>query len=399
MKNERYWLEKDELLLKLENRKIIFWGSGTWVEKSIKLLKLTPNFIVDKSKNIQGYKQRGIEVISYDNIKNKDEFYIIITTGSYKSLIFELTQIGLQAGNDFCCSPVLKNLRVRDNMLSINKDILFSVPLLASDGGGLYKYNTKLKEYSKIIEGKSRALSKSDNYIVLVDELQGVILFNKKLEIIKTIDLLNNSIPHGVAISEKMNKIFVANTGRDSISIFDLLTYRHLKEIKLSSKYNRMKEEQHHINDLFVDEDLQTLYISMFSFTGNWRKDVQDGGVLEYDLFDDKFIGPVISNMWKPHSIQVQDNSLVVLDSMRGDLYKTSNKVIGNFQGFIRGLDYDNQFFYIGQSTHRYFDRLQGVALNIPLNCGIHIFDEITKASVFHSFYEFENIHSILVLN
>lgn len=44
----------------------------------------------------------------------------------------------------------------------------------------------------------------------------------------------------------------------------------------------------------------------MFSFTGDWRKNIYDSGVLEYDL------------------------------------YKTNNNIIGKFQGFVRSLDYDN---------------------------------------------------------
>ncbi len=395
------WLNKTEILKKCKNKKILFWGSGEWIEKTINFLNKKPEYIVDNSPNIQGDIQRGIKVIPYETVeKDINQYYIIITTGSYHSLIKDLLSKGLFAGENFCCSPSMKNLKIRDDILSVDTNILFSVTASSKyDNGGLYIYNTKKKEYKKIFKGKSRAISKSHNYIVMVDEENGLVIFDKDLKFLKQVKLLINSVAHGVAISEKLNKIFVANSGRDSISIFNLNTFTHIQEISISDKYNSLKEEQHHINDLYIDENNESLFISMFSFTGNWRKNIYDGGVLEYDLKNKKIIGPIISNMWMPHSIQMMDNKIIFLDSMRGDLYKTSNKVIGKFNGFIRGFDFDNKYLYIAQSSHRYFDRLQNISLNIPLNCGIYIFDEFTKASVFHSLSDFENIHSVIVLD
>lgn len=391
------WIEKEQILQKSKNRNIVFWGSGAWVEKTMNYLGINPQFIIDNNHNIQGHIQRGIKIISPNEIILK-EYLIIITTGSYHQLIRDLQEKGLIPGVNFVCTPILKNLKIRDTMLNIDKNILYSVPLPPQDGGGLYIYNTLNRKSNLLFQGKARALSKSKNYIALVDELEGLILFDHNLNIVKRISLLSNSIPHGIAISEKLNKIFVANSGRDSISIFDLATENHIEEIRISDKYEKLSEEQHHLNDLYVNSEEETLFISMFSFTGNWRKNVYDGGILEYDLRNQKFNGPIIENMWMPHSIQVMGDQIIFLDSMRGNLYKTNNNIIGQFQGFVRGLDYDNDFFYIAQSAHRYFDRLKDIALNIPLNCGIHIFDETTKASVFHSLPEIENIHSLLLL-
>ncbi|MEA3314776.1 MAG: DUF4915 domain-containing protein, partial [Campylobacterota bacterium] len=389
-----------DILNKSKNKKIVFWGSGEWVEKSIKLLNIKPEYIIDINKNIQGHKLRDIEIIPFEKISNIiNDYYIVITTGSYHGLVENLVSKGLEIGKDFCYSPSLYNLSIRDEILGIEQNLLFSVPASGTENGGLYIYKTKDRSYTKIYDGKSRALCKTNSYIALADEEKGLVLFDKKLNLIKEIELLNNSVPHGITLSEKLNKIYVANSGRDSISIFDLSSYKHIEEIKLNDKYDRLKEEQHHINDLYVDEINETLFVSMFSFTGNWRKNIYDGGVLEYDLRSKKFTGPIISDMWMPHSIQMVDNKVMFVDSMRGDLYKTSNKIIGKFNGFIRGFDYDNKYLYIAQSSQRYFDRLQDISLNIPLDCGIYIFDEQTKASVFHSLPEFENIHSVIVLD
>mgnify|MGYP007000268037 len=75
-----------------------------------------------------------------------------------------------------------------------------------------------------------------------------------------------------------------------------------------------------------------------FSATGNWKRDVFDGVVLEYDLAEKRWVGPVISDLWMPHSIDFVDGSLVVLDSLRGRLLKNNAQSVGQFPGFARGL-------------------------------------------------------------
>ncbi|EQB34426.1 hypothetical protein M947_11125 [Sulfurimonas hongkongensis] len=396
--NNDIWLGKKDIISKCRDKKVVFWGNGEWVEKTIKLLNLVPTYIIDNNKSIQGHYEKGVKIIDYKDLIDKENYFIIITTGSFKGLVRELKEKSLIEGEDFVCSPVLNNLKIRDEIIFLDKNILFSVPAPACDKGGVYVYNTKTKNLNQIFSGKSRGLAKSENYICLGDEIEGIILFDHKLNIVNKIQVLDNSIAHGVSISEKHNKIFMGNSGRDSVSIFDLSTGKHLDEIKISDKFSSSQEAQHNVNDVFFDENTETLLISMFSFTGNWRKGVYDGGVLEYDLKTRKINGPIIENMWMPHSIQIIDNNMVLLDSMRGDLYKTNNKIIGNFDGFIRGIDKDDKFFYIAQSSHRYFDRLKDISLNISLNCGIYIFDENTKASMFHSFPEIENIHSVIAL-
>ena len=385
------WLNKNKILEISKKKEIIFWGSGEWVEKTIKLLGKKPKYIIDINSNIQGSTQRGLKIISPDDINLKN-YFVIVTTGSYDSVLKTLQKLNVK---NFTLSPVLRNLHIRTKIMSIDKNILFSVPDI---GGGVFIYNTLNKKLDKIFDGKSRAIAKSKNFIVVADEIKGLIVFDKKLNFIKEIELLPFSFCHGVAISEQLNQIYVANSGRDSVSIYELTTFKHIQEIKISDKFDLTNEEQHHINDLYIDEKTNKLLISMFSFSGRWRENIYDGGVLEYDLNKNILSPyPLIGDLWMPHSITIIENNMFIIDSMRGDLYKTSNKIIGKFAGFIRGLDYDGEYFYIAQSTTRYFDRLENISLNIPLNCGIYVFDEKTKASYLHNF-DFENIHSLIII-
>jgi len=398
MKN--IWLDKNEIIQKLENKKLVFWGSGEWVAKTIKILDMKPEYIIDNSPNIQGDIQIGIEVVSYKSIKEDiDNYFIVITTGAYNGLIEDLETKGLKEGINFCCSPSMLNLSIRDNLFSIDQNLLFTVTgSSVSDKGGLYLYNTRKKEYKRVYEGKSRAIVTTNTGFVMVDEEKGLVIFDKELNVIKEVKLLLNAVPHGVAYSQRLQQIYVGNAGRDSISIYDANTYSHVEEIKISQKYDKVNEEQHHINDLYVDESNDMLFVSMFSFSGNWRNSIFDGGILEYDLKQKYFKSyPIVQNMWMPHSVQIIEKKLYFLDSMRGDLYEGSNKIIGNFNGFVRGLTMKENYIFIAQSSHRYFDRLKDVSLNIPLNCGIYIFDKESKASFFHNFYEFENIHSVVL--
>ena len=39
--------------------------------------------------------------------------------------------------------------------------------------------------------------------------------------------------------------------------------------------------------------------------TGNWRKNVFDGAVLEYDILTSELVGPVIQDFWMPHNISI----------------------------------------------------------------------------------------------
>lgn len=391
------WKTKTQIINEKSNKKLVFWGTGEWVEKTIKAIGCTPDFIVDINPNTHNILFKGFLVKSPEVIKNlPGNYYVVITTGSYLSVVTTLKEYGYQ-DVDFCCSPSLKNLSIKNNLLNINKNLLFTVPNTPSEGGGVYLYNTKEKLSKKIFEGKSRAIVKSHKNYYLVDEMEGLIGFDENFKIIKKAELLANSIPHGIAYCDKNHEIFVANSGRDSVSVFDAEKFTHKEEIRISGKSLVENEEQHHINDLWVVGN--SLFISMFSFTGNWRNNIYDGGVLEYNLKEKKFIGPIISDLWMPHTIKIIDNKTYIVDSMRSRLIEMPNKTVGLFPGFVRGFDYDGEYFYVAQSENRYFDRLAGESYNVQCNSGIHIFDPITKASRFHAIDMFENIHSVILID
>jgi hypothetical protein len=139
--------------------------------------------------------------------------------------------------------------------------------------------------------------------------------------------------------------------------------------------------------------------VSMFSYTGNWKKDIFDGAVVEIDLTTKTINGPIIQNLSMPHNISYHGGGICVLDSLPGYLRKNNASVVGEFSAFTRGLDFDGIYFYIGQSRNRNFSKNLGVSNNISIDTAIVIFDEHTKVSrSLHLPSKLSEIHSIVLI-
>ena len=119
-------------------------------------------------------------------------------------------------------------------------------------------------------------------------------------------------------------------------------------EIFVSEKFARQGAPCHHVNDVCAIGS--SLYVTIFSQTGNWKQDVFDGAVLEFDTRTHDIVGAVVTDLWMPHSVDFIEGSLTVLDSLRGQLKRENAVSVGQFPGFYRVLAYDGQYFYVGQT-------------------------------------------------
>jgi hypothetical protein len=100
-----------------------------------------------------------------------------------------------------------------------------------------------------------------------------------------------------------------------------------------------------------------------------------------------------------PHNISYHNGSMLVLDSLRGNLLTNNFQIVGSFPGFTRGLDFDGSYYYVGQSRNRNYSKYLGISNNISLDTSIIIFDPVTKVS--KSIFlpnSISEIHSILLL-
>ena len=100
-----------------------------------------------------------------------------------------------------------------------------------------------------------------------------------------------------------------------------------------------------------------------------------------------------------PHNIAFIEGSLVVLDSLRGELKKNNAQVSGRFPGFSRGLGHDGHYYYIGQSRNRNYSKYLGLSYNISIDTSIIVFDDQTKVSrTLHLPSKISEIHSICLV-
>lgn len=399
----KLWLNWNELDRLLVNNEVVFFGSGEWAEKTLRKINKKPKYILDNNKLMQGTYMNDVELVDPEILDSlEDEYIILITTGSYKSVMKELDSKGYKAANNYYCSPVLYNQKIEYEIKNNEQKILFTcseVPDTESEssGGGLYKFDFKSGKSTKLLNGKFHEFVMTKNNYFILDEFEGVKLLDKKFNLLETYSGLPGSIMHGLSIDEDNNRLFVGNTGRDSVSILDSETGELIKEIFITKKHEKGDVDKHHLNDLnYYKGDL---FISMFSFSGLWREGVYDGGIAKMNLEKEKITHYPKRELWMPHSINFINGEMVFVDSMRGDVYKTNNKKLVNVNGFARGLAYDGKYYYIGQSEHRYFDRLKDISKNIHLNCGIHTYDPVHKASRFYSFENMTNIHTIKIMD
>lgn len=395
------WSKLDRLSI---NNELVFFGASEVAEKTLKKSPKTPVFFIDNNEKKQGTTFHNIKVISPDKLKDLNQnFVIIINIISEKDEVeSQLKELGYKPGVDYFYSPVLINQKIDSDIKNNEQTILFTSAVTPQEdeltGGGLYKYSFKNRTIEKVHSGRLCQMKFSNEKLYVVDHYEGVKIFNKSLELIDTYDILNWSVPHGIAINEKEDEIYVANTGLDSITVMDINSGEHLDEISIDNDLNNEIFDKHHINDLYYKNGY--LLISMFSFSGMWKDGCYDGGIAKLNLDSKKIENYLVKDIWMPHSVDFIGGEIVFIDSMRGDVYKTSNKKLVNINGFVRGIDYDGKYYYIGQSEHRYFDRLKDVSNNIHINCGIHVYDEVSKASRFYQLDEYiSNIHSIMVKN
>lgn len=410
------WKEWSEVRKACENKKVILWGrSEDWVHKTLqKLDGIKIEYIVDNNKEYDGTMYHNIEVVQPNKLKSLGtNIMIIITGGVYESILDSIEELGYAQGKDCCCSPVFKDWALLHEIREYDQNILISCSdydekeggkRYSKMGGGLYTFNTCTLKLEKKLGGHFRQM-------VLVDEFYYIVEFVEKLVYVvdKNYNLVakypldqtknQNEKPNGcgIAYDSKRKLFFVANAGSDTINIYEKNNFKHIDTIFISRKSTKAGGGLHHINDLTVSEN--SLLVSCFSVTGSWKKDIMDGGIFEYDL-DDLDAKPeiLVNSLWKPHSVEVIDNKVCYLDSMRGDFWIGNQKIAGKFLGFTRALAFDGKFYYIGQSEDMYMSELFGVKDNIMLNAGVSLYDVKNKVSRFYSFPHLSNIHDIIVI-
>jgi hypothetical protein len=404
MEFDNPWLNISQLLEASREKKIIFWGCDTWFEKTMKMHKFNVSHLVDIAKNQQGAKSHhGYDVLdpsTLKTLKNKDKYYVIITTSAFYEVIKQIKSYGYKPGKDFSFTPLLQNFKIIDDILSHEQTLLLSssdsVKDSPDEGGGIYTFHIPSGKMEKKLSGITRGFDRYNGNYYVVDALKGVRILDKNFKEIDSFELPEHSVPHSLVIDKKNRLIYVVLSQQDKVCAYDLKTYKLVRTITLSDKYEKTGIYHHHMNDICLDGS--SLYISMFSKTGNVQKYFYDSAIVEYDLDGDKVVGSVMDGLWQPHSVMIINNQLCFLDSMRGNFHLYPQKIETHFNGFVRGLDFDGKYYYIGQSIHRYFDRMMGHSDNISVDCGVFVLDNSSKACKFYPAPTLKDINTIKLL-
>lgn len=395
------WKTWDELAGLTRDKQVVFWGASNWIERMLEQFSVPSErgVIVDNNPNNHGIEYCGFNVHppSWLLDQNREDIYVVVCTVNYASVIAELEEMRFVMGEEYCCNPLLNERKPKDDLKSVARKVLVSSPEHAqtdTTGGGIYEVDTASGATRKLYSGKCRGISYMGDDLLAIDMLRGLVVLDADFKSERVLVLPPNSEPHGAHYDPASNCVFVGQPGRDSVGVYDMLDGSLVREFFLSGKWERNKKDNHHINDCWIAAD-DTLYVSVFSFSGNWLHEVYDGGILELDKQTGEIRSTVVSGLWMPHSVALFGGKLCYVDSMRGELYDNSWNVLGKFPGFMRGLDHDGRYFFIGSTEHRYPEKLKGASLNISLDTGFVIFDAETKMSRFCPLPQTEAVHSL----
>ncbi|MBF0282565.1 MAG: DUF4915 domain-containing protein [Zetaproteobacteria bacterium] len=400
------WLSMEELVRMTAGKKVVFWGCYDFFEKTMAKFKFPVEFIVDMNVHLHGEKSHhGYDVKPpsvLGELTMRDEYFVIVSSTAFYEIFAQLNGYGFDAGTHYSATPLLSNMKILNEMFSLRGEVLFSssdAPVESeSRGGGLYHFDLATQKMTKKISGTTRGIVRDGEKYFVADAAKGIRVLNQDFEDVGCIPLPQGSYPHGLALDEKRKLLYLVQSRFDQISVYDIESYQEVDRIFLTNKCSRSNFEtyQHHINDICVDGD--SLFISMFSRTGMMQADWYQGAIVDYDVVDKQILGDVASGLWMPHSVKMLGGRLAFLNSMRGDLHIAAHRVESHFNGFIRGLDFDGRYYYIGQSTHRYFDLMEGSSNNISIDSGVYVYDAATHATRFFQTPMIKDINTLLVL-
>ena len=383
------------------NKNLILFGAGLISEKLCKRLKTKPTLIVDNSSNLWGELQEGIRIESPEKLKpyNSGEVFIVVCSTSYSEIKEQIMRYGFSEKLDFTISPLLKDILVIFEIENLTKEIVFTSgspktnnPLF---GGGVYKLilEADIWKYEKKFSGHTYGILEKNDHLIMTDANEGILVFDKTLKLIERFALPSGLRAHGIDFSEKHDVYVIASSEQDAVIFLDS-KFNVIDKVNFSYKKAQSKKAEHHCNDLHIVGE--SIYVSMFSVTGNYKKEVYDGGILEIDIPSREIKHTLSNNLSMPHNVKFYDDSMHVLNSLKGELLYDNFSLKGEFPAFTRGLDYDGLYYYIGQSRNRNFSKSIGLSNNISIDAGIIIFDPKTKLSRFLQVHpKLAEIHSI----
>ena len=358
-----------------------FFGAGHISQKTSDILDCTKLIgIFDSSENLVNTQQLGCSI----NLPTKEKLslcdLIVICSTAIDEIFSYLVANGVEPEKIYI-SPVLEDRISIVKLENLRTSLLFSSGSVFDEqfklGGGLFEFNLDAQSHQikRLHEGSVYGIARLGKNFAFVDTNRGIFVYeNKRIE--KLFELPKSTRAHGMCFHEQKNLFSLSCSYRDSI-LFLNDAGQTVDEIFISKKFNETGEPQHHVNDHCVVDNY--LYVSMFSISGNWKRNVFDGGIMQINMDDLQDRCVLTNSLLMPHNIEKFGNEFHVLDSFRGNLSIGLFETVASFPGFARGLDRHKNLFAIGQSKNRNHSKLKSLSTNISIDCGLVFFDNQSK--------------------
>ena len=85
-------------------RKIIFWGAGKIGKQMLDMWQqfgIQPDFFADNQENLWGTMYHGIKVISVKELKDIEDFFVLVTCKQYEYILQQLLGYGISRKDIF----------------------------------------------------------------------------------------------------------------------------------------------------------------------------------------------------------------------------------------------------------------------------------------------------------
>jgi hypothetical protein len=349
----------------------ILFGCGNVAEKN---LNLVPAFIVDNNPDLVGTRFHGFDVRSPSVLNGRSEQYnITVCTTSITEVILQLESYGYVWERDANVATLLAERMEMADLENTSFKFLLSSGLPSAaetfSGGGIYLLEeTELfPSVRQIYEGNTHGLIRHKNEYVFASQGEGIVFLDESFDIKNKILLKSALRPHGVG---SYGDIWVlVSSYQDAVVGVDK-SGTQLFEYPLSDKREQYDSAQHHCNDLCIVGDYA--YVSMFSISGNYKRNSFDGGIMEINLKTGaKHI--LVSGLTMPHSVTCDEHGYKVLNSFKGTLLGNNFEVLATLPGFVRGYDADDKYYFLGESKNRNFSRLDAGRTPVSIDSRVTI--------------------------
>lgn len=328
------------------------------------------------------------EVSSYCENEEK-EIKVIVFSFDFEDAVKKLKNIPLNPLNQIYDGEILLKTKKGPEKSKIENIIISGSGV--DDTGGLFSFDLSSNNHERILRGDFRQIKKTTTGYIALDNTRGIMQFDFDFKVMNIIDV-NGMDLHGFDICDSTGLLYLVETTRNTVAIYDLLKNQRVDEIQ----YGRSKDfDQYHINDILIDGN--NIYLSMFSKNGVYHLNQweDDGAVAIIDKEKRYIKDFYMENLYAPHTIYKEDGNIFVCDSLNHLLY-CNGKKFSIFGGFTRGVYTDGYSLLLGQSGKRRIYDNNSISYHNVLNAGIYIYTLSGKCCTFLPIDFTKNIYSII---